>query len=101
MLIYAPLLVVYAQDRVKARHPLAHRSANRDSTAAICARFHGKVFEVPAGTKLREGEFLLSERQGEQGAMMRLLCDAPPPGGVPATPGLEDAFLAIYREGTA
>ncbi len=78
-----------------------HRLYCCNSPAAICARFHGKVFEVPAGTKLREGEFLLSERQGEQGAMMRLLCDAPPPGGVPATPGLEDAFLAIYREGTA
>ena len=78
-----------------------HRLYCCDSPAAICARFRGKVFEVPAGTKLREGEFLLSERQGEQGAMMRLLCDAPPPGGVPATPGLEDAFLAIYREGTA
>ena len=78
-----------------------HRLYCCDSPAAICARFHRKVFEVPAGTKIQEGEFLLSERQGEQGAMMRLLCDAPPPDGVPATPGLEDAFLAIYREGTA
>ena len=70
-----------------------------DSSASICARFQGQVFEVPAGTAVQSGQFLLSERQGEQGPVARLLCGEPPEGGVPAAPGLEDAFLAIYREG--
>ncbi|MDE7245203.1 MAG: ABC transporter ATP-binding protein [Oscillospiraceae bacterium] len=69
-----------------------------DSPAAICKQFQGKVFEVPVGTAVQPGQFLLSERQGEHGAVVRLLCDMPPEGGVPVTPGLEDAFLAIYRE---
>ena len=76
-----------------------HRLYCCDSPSAVCARFQGKVFEVPAGTAVQPGQFLLSERQGEHGAVVRLLCDAPPEGGVPVTPGLEDAFLAIYREG--
>ena len=66
----------------------------------ICARFQGKVFEVPAETEVQPGQFLLSERQGESGAVVRLLCDVPPVDGAEVTPGLEDAFLAIYREGT-
>ncbi len=69
------------------------------SPASICARFQGQIFEVPAGTAVQSGQFLLSERQGEQGPVARLLCGEPPEGGVPAAPGLEDAFLAIYREG--
>ena len=76
-----------------------HRLYCCDSPSAVCARFQGKVFEVPAGTAVQPGQFILSERQGEHGAVVRLLCDAPPEGGVPVTPGLEDAFLAIYREG--
>ena len=75
-----------------------HRLYCCDSPASICARFQGKVFEVPAGTEAEPGQFLLSERQGENGAVVRLLCDVPPVGGVAVTPGLEDAFLAIYRE---
>ena len=78
-----------------------HRLYCCDSPASICSRFQGKVFEVPAGAALEPGQFLLSERQGEQGPILRLLCDTPPADGVPVTPGLEDAFLAIYREGAA
>ena len=78
-----------------------HRLYCCDSPASICSRFQGKVFEVPAGAALEPGQFLLSERQGERGPVLRLLCDAPPADGVPVTPGLEDAFLAIYREGAA
>ena len=70
-----------------------------DSPSSICARFQGKVFEVPAGTAVRPNQFLLSERQSENGSVLRLLCDTPPEGGTPVMPGLEDAFLAIYREG--
>ena len=70
-----------------------------DSPAGICGKMKGRVFEVPAGTALEENQFLLSERQGEQGTVLRIFCDTPPRGAGPVTPGLEDAFLAIYREG--
>jgi len=75
-----------------------HRLYCCESPSAICARFQGKVFEVPAGTAVQPGQFLLSERQGERGAVVRLLCDRPPESGAAVAPGLEDAFLAIYRE---
>ena len=68
-----------------------------DTPANICAPFQGKLFEVPAGTPPAPGQFLLSERQGEHGTVLRLLCDTPPTGGISVQAGLEDAFLAIYR----
>lgn len=70
-----------------------------DTPANICARFHGKVFQVPAETSLGPDQFLLSEGQSEAGPVLRILAETPPDGAVPVTPGLEDAFLAIYREG--
>ena len=70
-----------------------------DSPAGIRGTMKGRVFEVPAGTVLEENQFLLSERQGEQGTVLRIFCDTPPQRAVPVTPSLEDAFLAIYREG--
>lgn len=70
-----------------------------DTPANICARFHGKVFQVPAGTSLGPDQFLLSEGQSEAGPVLRILAETPPDGALPVTPGLEDAFLAIYREG--
>lgn len=76
-----------------------HRLYCCDSPANICARFHGKVFQVPAGTSLGPEHFLLSEGQGEAGPVLRILTEKPPAEAVPAAPGLEDAFLAIYREG--
>ena len=76
-----------------------HRLYCCDTPANICARFHGKVFQVPAGTPLGPDQFLLSEGQGETGPVLRILTETPPAGAHPVTPGLEDAFLAIYREG--
>ena len=76
-----------------------HRLYCCDSPAHVCAQFQGKVFQFPAGTALAPGQFLLSEGQGEDGPVIRVLCDTPPIGGTMVTPGLEDAFLAIYREG--
>ena len=70
-----------------------------DSPAGIRGTMKGRVFEVPAGTVLEENQFLLSERQGEQGTVLRIFCDTPPQGAGPVTPSLEDAFLAVYREG--
>jgi len=75
-----------------------HRLYCCESPSAVCARFQGRVFEVPAGTAPASGQTLLSERQGESGTVLRLLCDTPPAEGTAAAPGLEDAFLAIYGE---
>ena len=76
-----------------------HRLYCCDTPANICARFRGKVFQVPAGTPLGPDQFLLSEGQSEVGPVLRILTENPPAGAVPAGSGLEDAFLAIYREG--
>ena len=76
-----------------------HRLYCCDTPANICARFHGKVYQVPAGAALGPDQFLLSEGQGEAGPVLRVLTENPPAGAVPAAPGLEDAFLAIYGEG--
>lgn len=75
-----------------------HRLYCCDTPAKICSRFHGKVYQIPAGTTLGPDQFLLSEGQGEAGPVLRILTENPPVGAVPAVPGLEDAFLAIYRE---
>lgn len=69
-----------------------------DSPANLCSRLRGKVFALPAGVPLAPDQYLLSEGQGEGGAVLRVLCARPPAQGVPVTPTLEDAFLAIYRE---
>lgn len=70
-----------------------------ESPAEVCQRVKGKVFEIPANTQLAPGQMLLSERQGDAGPVLRVLCDTPPVGGKPAAPGLEDTFLSIFREG--
>ncbi len=69
-----------------------------DSAAHICAELKGKVFEIPAGGTLKGDQLLLSERQGENGTMLRIAADVPPSGAIPVTPGLEDSFLYIYRD---
>ncbi len=69
-----------------------------DTAAGICAQLEGKVFEVPAGAPLAPGQFLLSEREGAAGPVLRVACDEPPADGVPVPAGLEDAFLYVYRD---
>ena len=76
-----------------------HRLYCCDSPAHICSQFQGKVFQLPAGAPLSPGQIILSEGQGEQGPVIRVLADTPPAGAAPVAPGLEDAFLAIYQEG--
>lgn len=75
-----------------------HRLYCCDSPANICAALRGKVFEVPSELPMREGVFLLGERQGERGTMLRIVTDCPPAQSVAVEPGLEDAFLYIYGE---
>lgn len=69
-----------------------------DRPARICASLDGKVFEIPAGSSLSEDQLLLSERQSESGPVLRIAADLPPAGAVSVVPGLEDAFLYIYRD---
>ena len=76
-----------------------HRLYCCDTPQAICARVQGKVFEVDEGTALEEGQLLLSERQGENGSVLRICCETAPTGAREVPPNLEDAFLWIYREG--
>ena len=61
-------------------------------------RFRNLIHTLAAGMPLAPGQFLLSEGQGADGPVLRVLCETPPVNGTPVTPGLEDAFLAIYRE---
>lgn len=75
-----------------------HRLYCCDSPANICAALRGKVFEVPAELPLGAETFLLGERQGERGTMLRVVTDCPSVQAVAAEPGLEDAFLYIYGE---
>ena len=56
------------------------------------------MWQVPAGTALGPNQLVLSEGQSEAGPVLRVLSDTPPAEAVPVTPGLEDAFLAIYQE---
>lgn len=75
-----------------------------DSPAHICGMLKGKLFEIPAGPmraagdSAAAGQFVVSERQGEQGPVLRIFSEIPPEQGQPVTPGLEDAFLYIYRD---
>lgn len=69
-----------------------------DTCADICAKFQGKIFEVPAGTPLGWGQILLSECQNENGTVLRIFSESQPKCGRSVHPGLEDAFLSIYNK---
>lgn len=75
-----------------------HRLYCCKSPAEICSALQGKVFEVSEGTPITQGQTMLSERQGENGTILRIACDTAPAAGMPVTPNLEDAFLYIFRE---
>ncbi|NLO85606.1 MAG: ATP-binding cassette domain-containing protein, partial [Clostridiales bacterium] len=68
-----------------------------DSPRNICDKLRGRLFEVPYDTALGDG-LLLSERQGENGTVLRIIAHTPPANAKPVMPGLEDAFLYIYRD---
>ncbi|MDE7312097.1 MAG: ABC transporter ATP-binding protein [Eubacterium sp.] len=78
-----------------------HRILGCETPMEICERMRGKLFEVPADTVLKEGELLLSECQGEQGTMLRIVSQTGRQiaGARQAVPNLEDAFLYIYQNG--
>ena len=54
-----------------------HRLYCCDSPTHIREQFRGRVFEFPAGTALEPGQFLLSEGQGADGPVLRVLARCP------------------------
>lgn len=64
----------------------------------ICAILHGKVFELSDGFQVNEQQLLLSERQSDNGTILRVASEIVPAGATPVTPNLEDVFLYIYRD---
>lgn len=76
-----------------------HRLLCCDTPAQICRRFRGKIFQVPADAPRRQHQHVLSEGQGENGTVLRILSEMPPENGIAVAPSLEDAFLAIYADG--
>lgn len=75
-----------------------HRIYGCDQPADLCARLDGKLYEVPADFPLTNEDFVLGERQGPQGTVIRLATERPLENIPPAVPNLEDAFLYIYRD---
>ncbi len=73
-----------------------HRLLCCDTPTQICRRFRGKIFQVPADAPRRPHQHVLSEGQGENGTVLRILSEMPPENGIAVAPSLEDAFLAIY-----
>ena len=76
-----------------------HRLLCCDTPTQICRRFRGKIFQVPADAPRRPHQHVLSEGQGENGTVLRILSEMPPENGIAVAPSLEDAFLAIYAPG--
>ena len=74
-----------------------HKIPGCETPAEICDRLCGILYEVPADTELADGDFLLSECQGEYGPVLRIVSKRKIQGAKPAVPNLEDAFLYIYR----
>lgn len=70
-----------------------------DTPTNICHHLAGQIFECPVGTPLTGDQLLLSERQSENGTMLRIASHHRPADAIPISPTLEDAFLYIYRDG--
>lgn len=75
-----------------------HKLLCCESPKEVCKRLEGKVFEVSVESENRENGFLLSERQSENGTVLRIVCEETPKDGVLVTPNLEDVFLYIYKD---
>jgi ABC-type multidrug transport system ATPase subunit len=77
-----------------------HKVMYAGAPGKMAEKLKGKTFEISAGTALPTGAVYLSERVGENGAVVRFVLDSSnvPEKAVSVTPGLEDAFLYIYRD---
>ncbi|MGI5896750.1 MAG: ATP-binding cassette domain-containing protein [Oscillospiraceae bacterium] len=68
------------------------------SPAEICSVLDGKLFEMLAGSALKDGDYLLSERQDGNGTRLRFISEAPGEEAEPVKANLEDVFLYVYRD---
>lgn len=78
-----------------------HRLYCCDTPAQIIKSVQGKIFEVPANYPMTAETLLLSERESEEGHLLRIASPFVPKVGVEVRPSLEDAFLYIYRDEVA
>lgn len=72
------------------------------SPVEMAEKLKGMTFEAPLGTVLPAGAVYLSERAGEHGPLVRFASESGnvTQNAIAVTPGLEDAFLYIYRDET-
>ncbi len=75
-----------------------HKMYCCDTPAHTCEKLKGKVYEMPAQNAEVDGIQMLSERQGEEGTVLRFFSEKEVEGAVLAVPTLEDTFLYIYRD---
>jgi len=76
-----------------------HKVLYAGAPGVFVERMRGLLFELPTGAPLPPGTAVLSERNSEAGPVTRFATKFPPPdSAAPVTPGLEDAFLYIYRD---
>ena len=75
-----------------------HKMYCCDTPAQICEKLKGKVYEMPAQKAGKAGIQMLSERQGEEGTILRFVSEEEVEGAVQVVPTLEDTFLYIYRD---
>jgi ABC-type multidrug transport system ATPase subunit len=77
-----------------------HRVMYAGAPGKLSEKMEGRIYELPAGQRMPAGAVYLSERTGESGAVTRFAAEScpPPENALPVKPGLEDAFLYIYRD---
>lgn len=78
-----------------------HRLYCCETPSQITQSVQGKIFEVPVGHALTPEQLLLSERESDEGHLLRIASPVAPKEGMEVRPNLEDAFLYIYRDGVA
>ena len=78
-----------------------HRLYCCETPSRITQSVQGKIFEVPATYPLAQEQLLLSERESDEGHVLRIASPFTPKDAVEVRPSLEDAFLYIYRDGVA
>lgn len=78
---------------------LKNRTIYMSATAnEVSQQVQGNIFEIPAGQKLLFDEMMLSERQKEQGTVLRVAATEPPLNSIEVIPTLEDAFLYLFQD---
>lgn len=75
-----------------------HRLHCCKTPSQITQSVQGKIFEVPVTGSLTTEQVLLSQRESDEGQVLRIASPFTPKHGVQVRPNLEDAFLYIYRD---